>query len=188
MPGNGIVLLTPEFLNKQYFMAQFKRSASAVWRGNGPDGSGVLNGPSGLLSDTPYSAAKRFQNEDGKAGTNPEELIAAVLLCQTMGRGPALKRQRQFIGKLMRDVDEAQVVRILEGNRTYIPPVVVDHSVADVLIRGGDPALQRLIARYPALDRNRLRQWARAAAKPGAHDRNAKLITAYLDELGVDSV
>ncbi|MCB1877247.1 MAG: DUF615 domain-containing protein [Chromatiales bacterium] len=118
----------------------------------------------------------------------PEELIAAVLLCQTMGRGPALKRQRQFIGKLMRDVDEAQVVRILEGNRTYIPPVVVDHSVADVLIRGGDPALQRLIARYPALDRNRLRQWARAAAKPGAHDRNAKLITAYLDELGVDSV
>ncbi|MCB0525824.1 MAG: OsmC family protein [Saprospiraceae bacterium] len=59
-------------------MAQFKRSASAVWRGNGPDGSGVLNGPSGLLSDTPYSAAKRFQNEDGKAGTNPEELIAAA--------------------------------------------------------------------------------------------------------------
>lgn len=59
-------------------MAHFKRTASAVWHGTGPDGSGALNGPSGVLSDTPYSAAKRFQNEDGKAGTNPEELIAAA--------------------------------------------------------------------------------------------------------------
>ncbi|HMX40711.1 MAG TPA: OsmC family protein [Saprospiraceae bacterium] len=59
-------------------MAHFKRTASAVWRGTGPDGSGHLSGPSGVLQDTPYSAAKRFQNEDGKAGTNPEELIAAA--------------------------------------------------------------------------------------------------------------
>lgn len=59
-------------------MAQFKRIASAVWHGAGAEGSGELNGPSGVLSNTPYSAAKRFQNEDGKAGTNPEELIAAA--------------------------------------------------------------------------------------------------------------
>lgn len=59
-------------------MAHFKRNASAVWRGTGADGSGELNGPSGVISGTPYSAAKRFQNEDGKAGTNPEELIAAA--------------------------------------------------------------------------------------------------------------
>lgn len=59
-------------------MAHFKRNATAVWRGTGADGSGELNGPSGVLSNTPYSAAKRFQNEDGKAGTNPEELIAAA--------------------------------------------------------------------------------------------------------------
>jgi lipoyl-dependent peroxiredoxin len=59
-------------------MPSFKRSASAVWRGNGPDGAGLLNGPSGVFQDTPYSAKARFQNEDGKAGTNPEELIAAA--------------------------------------------------------------------------------------------------------------
>ena len=59
-------------------MPSFKRSASAVWRGTGPDGSGHLNGPSGVFQDTPYSAKARFQNEDGKAGTNPEELIAAA--------------------------------------------------------------------------------------------------------------
>ncbi|MFN0176605.1 MAG: OsmC family peroxiredoxin [Saprospiraceae bacterium] len=59
-------------------MAHFKRTASAVWNGSGADGSGSLSGPSGVLVGTPYSSAKRFQNEDGKAGTNPEELIAAA--------------------------------------------------------------------------------------------------------------
>jgi osmotically inducible protein OsmC len=59
-------------------MAHFKRTASATWNGTGAEGSGSLSGPSGVLDNTPYSAAKRFQNEDGKAGTNPEELIAAA--------------------------------------------------------------------------------------------------------------
>jgi osmotically inducible protein OsmC len=59
-------------------MAHFKRTASAVWNGTGAEGTGALNGPSGVLHDTPYSAKARFQNEDGKAGTNPEELIAAA--------------------------------------------------------------------------------------------------------------
>lgn len=59
-------------------MAHFKRTAAAVWQGTGADGAGSLTGPSGVLDNTPYSAAKRFQNEDGKAGTNPEELIAAA--------------------------------------------------------------------------------------------------------------
>lgn len=59
-------------------MASFKRTASAVWQGTGAEGSGSLTGPSGVLVNTPYSAKLRFQNEDGKAGTNPEELIAAA--------------------------------------------------------------------------------------------------------------
>jgi osmotically inducible protein OsmC len=59
-------------------MAHFTRTANATWRGPGAEGTGHLDGPSGVLDSTPYSAAKRFQNEDGKAGTNPEELIAAA--------------------------------------------------------------------------------------------------------------
>jgi osmotically inducible protein OsmC len=59
-------------------MAHFKRTAIAIWQGSGAEGAGSLTGPSGVLDNTPYSAAKRFQNEDGKAGTNPEELIAAA--------------------------------------------------------------------------------------------------------------
>ena len=51
------------------------RSADAVWRGGGKDGSGSLNTASGALSQAPYSAGKRFGDEKG---TNPEELIGAA--------------------------------------------------------------------------------------------------------------
>ncbi len=55
-----------------------KRRATAIWKGTGPDGNGSLSSISEVLNETPYSAALRFQNEDGKKGTNPEELIAAA--------------------------------------------------------------------------------------------------------------
>ena len=55
-----------------------KRRANAIWKGTGLEGSGILNSTSGVLQDTPYSSASRFKNEDGKNGTNPEELIAAA--------------------------------------------------------------------------------------------------------------
>ena len=56
-----------------------KRIGSAVWRGSGKEGSGTLSTPSGALSAQPYSTRMRFQDEEGKSGTNPEELIAVAL-------------------------------------------------------------------------------------------------------------
>lgn len=55
-----------------------KRNSTAIWHGQGPTGSGTLTTLSGAFKDQPYSAKTRFQSEDGKAGTNPEELIAAA--------------------------------------------------------------------------------------------------------------
>jgi lipoyl-dependent peroxiredoxin len=55
-----------------------KRSGTAVWHGTGPKGSGTISMQSGAFKDQPYSANSRFQSEDGKAGTNPEELIGAA--------------------------------------------------------------------------------------------------------------
>lgn len=56
----------------------FTRRSTAVWRGTGKDGSGNLTSTSGALSNVPYSFSGRFVSEDGRAGTNPEELIAAA--------------------------------------------------------------------------------------------------------------
>jgi lipoyl-dependent peroxiredoxin len=55
-----------------------KRTAEAVWKGAGTKGSGTLSTQSGAFKDQPYSLKLRFENEDGKKGTNPEELIAAA--------------------------------------------------------------------------------------------------------------
>jgi len=54
------------------------RTSTAVWRGDGLHGKGELTVQSGALRDQPYSFHTRFQSEDGKAGTNPEELLAAA--------------------------------------------------------------------------------------------------------------
>lgn len=55
-----------------------KRKATAVWKGSGKEGTGALSSPSKFFDNSPYSFKTRFENEDGKAGTNPEELIAAA--------------------------------------------------------------------------------------------------------------
>lgn len=55
-----------------------KRTSTAVWRGKGPTGTGTLTTLSGAMKELPYSAKTRFESEDGRAGTNPEELIAAA--------------------------------------------------------------------------------------------------------------
>lgn len=46
-----------------------------MWNGSGLEGSGVIGFGSGVLSEVPYSFAKRFGDEPG---TNPEELVAAA--------------------------------------------------------------------------------------------------------------
>ena len=56
-----------------------QRIADVVWKGSGKNGKGYLTTQSGALKEQPYSFDFRFENEDGKQGTNPEELIGASL-------------------------------------------------------------------------------------------------------------
>ena len=52
-----------------------QRKGSAVWNGGLKDGKGTVSTASGVLNNTQYSFATRFENG---AGTNPEELIGAA--------------------------------------------------------------------------------------------------------------
>lgn len=51
------------------------RNATAVWKGSGKEGNGVLSTQSTVLDNTQYSFNSRFAEG---IGTNPEELIAAA--------------------------------------------------------------------------------------------------------------
>src|SRR5580704_2537797 len=65
-----------------------KRSASAIWSGDLKSGHGSLATHSGVLKDTHYGFATRFENSPG---TNPEELIAAAHAgCFTMALSASL--------------------------------------------------------------------------------------------------
>ncbi|OSP55197.1 OsmC family protein [Pseudoruegeria sp. SK021] len=55
-----------------------KRHATAIWEGSLVEGKGVLSTQSGAFDGVPYSFKGRFQDESGKSGTNPEELIGAA--------------------------------------------------------------------------------------------------------------
>lgn len=69
------------------------RKSTAVWRGDGPKGKGELSTQSGAFDKQPYSFNTRFESEDGKAGTNPEELLAAAHAgCFAMATAFALTR------------------------------------------------------------------------------------------------
>lgn len=52
-----------------------KRKATAVWKGSGKEGNGVLSTQSTVLNKTQYSFNSRFAEG---VGTNPEELVAAA--------------------------------------------------------------------------------------------------------------
>jgi osmotically inducible protein OsmC len=52
-----------------------RSKANAVWRGGLQEGKGSVSFDSGVLSNTAYTFAQRFE---AAKGTNPEELIAAA--------------------------------------------------------------------------------------------------------------
>lgn len=56
-------------------MAAIQRTASASWQGDLRGGTGRIGSTSGVLADTPFTFATRFESAKG---TNPEELIAAA--------------------------------------------------------------------------------------------------------------
>src|SRR5678815_6070664 len=72
-------------------MAAIQRSASGTWHGNLKQGNGTIDAPaSGVLTNTPFTFATRFENA---RGTNPEELIAAAhAACLSMALSAGLEK------------------------------------------------------------------------------------------------
>lgn len=101
--------------------------------------------------------------------TLSDEVLEAIALLQRLGKGPAYKRQKQFLGKLLRK-DEEQLAHIrevleqlaLEGRQQQVLNKKLEKWRAR-LIEEGDVALAELLAMFPHADRPKLRQLIRAA-------------------------
>ena len=102
----------------------------------------------------------------------PDELRAAVVACRKITQNGALRRQKQFIGKLMRSIDAAPIQAQLDAfqgvNAAETAKLHQAERWRERLI-AGQAAMTEFLDVYPRADATRLRQLVRAT-----HDEAAK--------------
>lgn len=99
----------------------------------------------------------------------PEDLRIAILEARRIHQRGARKRQMQFIGRLMRNVDAAPIQEHLDTLRGHSQRAAQQlHNIErwrDRLLAEGDSALEELLQSYPHADVQNLRQLLRNANK-----------------------
>jgi osmotically inducible protein OsmC len=118
-----------------------RRRGNAVWTGDLRTGHGRVSSESGVIRDTPYSFATRFED---KPGTNPEELIAAAhAACYSMALANAL------------------------ANKDYHPEGIETHATCVLTPQGGGFAITKMRlevrAHVPGIDPQIFQQIAEQA-------------------------
>lgn len=118
-----------------------------------------------------------------------EDLLQAIKQAQKIKSNGALRRQRQYIGSLMRDIDAQPILTQFEKwegkNQAENAFFHLLERRRDQLIQD-DQALQTLIKEYPQLDIQNLRNLIRNARKEAQQNKppkSSRLIFKYLREL-----
>lgn len=122
----------------------------------------------------------------------PQHFTEAVLLYKKIGKGPALKRQKAYLGKILRQ-DEPLIVEIKDKLAAIELKEKQQNAHfhrleqwRDRLVEEGDAALNEFLSRYPQADRQQLRQWIRNAQKEQQQDKppkSSREIFQYLKSL-----
>jgi ribosome-associated protein len=119
----------------------------------------------------------------------PEALVIAITDYRRFTKWEAKRRQLQYIGRLMRDIDPAPIAALLgQWNQTSRVAVAGFHAAEswrDKLL-AGDAALDALVAQHPEVDRERiakLTERARAERAAGKPPANARLLFRELSRL-----
>jgi ribosome-associated protein len=90
----------------------------------------------------------------------PEALLEAVLDAKRLTKHEARRRQMQYIGRVMRDIDAAPIRDRLEEwlgqGREHTAQLHALERWRDELL-AGDPALARFLREYPGADSQKLR-------------------------------
>lgn len=119
----------------------------------------------------------------------PEKLRDAIELARRITSRAALVRQRQYIGKLMRQVDDAPIRAALaaaeERRRLDARRFKQVERWRDRLVVEGEPAVEALLAERPSLDAADLRRLtaaARAARGAAAAHGAGRALFRFLNE------
>ena len=116
----------------------------------------------------------------------PETLMDAVLEAKRMRKHEALRRQMQFIGKLMRDVDATPILEKFD----FWSGAIVQHTAWLHLLERwrsqlleDENAFAEFGRKYPAADLQRLRVLARNARKEKLANKPPRSFRALFHEL-----
>lgn len=98
-----------------------------------------------------------------------EDLIAAIEEAKRIKKNEALRRHKQYIGKLMREIDLAPIELYFERlENSHDINTRAFHELEDLrerLITGDNKTIGEAIERFPTIDRQKLRQLVRNAQK-----------------------
>jgi ribosome-associated protein len=110
----------------------------------------------------------------------PEELREAILMCQSITNHEGRRRQLQFVGKMMRKLDEEEVAVIQRTIESWKGTSKAEAAALHALERRreklltDDKALTQLLEEHPHLDVQHLRTLIRNARKEQAENKPPK--------------
>lgn len=110
----------------------------------------------------------------------PEELRDAILMCQSITDHGGRRRQLQFVGKMMRKLDEEEVAVIQRTIESWKGMSKAETAALHALERrrekllADDKALTQLLEEHPDLDVQHLRTLIRNARKEQAENKPPK--------------
>lgn len=120
----------------------------------------------------------------------PDELNEAVRTARKIQSRGGLKRQRQFIGKIMRQIDsesiEKQLSIIKHKHDTNTAAFRKVEQWRDRLLNNDTSALTEIINSHPDIDRQHINQLVRQAIREQAQDKppaSARKLFKYLRDI-----
>lgn len=106
-----------------------------------------------------------------------EDLALAIQDAQRF-KNEAKRRQLQYIGKIMRNIDPEPIQAALDKVRNKHSQATAElhklEQLRDRIVEEGDAAISEVMEMYPEADRQRLRQLARQANKEKKANKPAK--------------
>ncbi|MDL2269822.1 DUF615 domain-containing protein [Desulfosarcina sp. OttesenSCG-928-A07] len=120
----------------------------------------------------------------------PTDLVEAILTLKTMRSHGARRRQMQYVGALMRQVDgeaiDRELKEIEQGAALQTKAFHRLEEWRDRLVTGDDVLMEEILGIFPDADRQRLGQLVRSARKEAGKEtpsRPARHLFRYLREI-----
>jgi len=117
-----------------------------------------------------------------------DKLIAALEEAKRIkANSEALRRHKQYIGKIIREADtetiEARIKEFESAHQLNTRHFHELETLRDQLISGDNDTIGEVIARFPHVDTQKLRQLVRNAKKDTADKTHSRKLFRYLREL-----